>query len=261
MIETSTSTGNIDGAILKVQTLAPVIRKNTDNPYFKSRFAEYPEIQAAIRPLLIEQGIITMFFPVIGNQLTMNVKHTGSKEFYKVTMDLKTIQDSPQAQGSAITYGKRYMLTAFFDLIIEDASDDDGNASSVSQPKKDAASTNATPAPLADLNWLNPNTKDWFTAKGMIFNKKKTIEDIRKQYKVNKANSELIVKKESLKPATAYWTFAVEYLAKKDAKSINITNMFDVTETDLTDLQIDATNYVAPAKPTETITPNINEAK
>src|ERR1700744_6391199 len=145
-IETSGNTATIDGAILRIQSKAPIITKNWNNPHFKSKFAEYPDIQKVMRPFLIEENILTMFFPVVNNQLVMNVKHIVSKEYYKITMDLKPIQDNPQAQGSAITYGKRYMFTAFFDLQIDDASDDDANAASIPGDKQAPAQQNESPA-------------------------------------------------------------------------------------------------------------------
>jgi len=259
MIETSNSTATIDAAILAIQQKAPVIRKKADNPYFKSKYAEYPEIQAEIRPLLLEQSIITMFFPVANNQLIMNVKHTASKEFYRVTMDLKTIQDSPQAQGSAITYGKRYMLTAFFDLQIEDASDDDGNAGSNAKPKQQTQQqTNQaaalTPPAEDKRTWLNPDTQLWFDTKNWLFEKdSRNITAVNKKYRITQNNAEMLAKQEVLKPGAKLWDIAAKFLSKEGAKAENIKKMFIITEDDLTDLQIDATN-IETAPPAEPLT-------
>lgn len=255
MITKSNSTKNIDKKIFTVQSDAPVIRKNSDNPYFKSKYAEYPEIQTEVRPLTIQQGLLVNFAPGTGNLLIMTVKDIETGEFYEVTMDLKTIQDSPQAQGSAITYGKRYMYTAFFDLIIEDAMDDDGNAGSNAKQKQNAATqqqpvtgSNAKPV---DPNrpYLNPDTEKWFDAKMYIFVKAGTVEKTLKKYRLSKVNQETIIKQEELKPGSKTWGYATIYLSKEGSKSEDIQKAFIITDQDLQDLQIDAMNYT----PVETI--------
>lgn len=258
MITKSNSTKNIDKKIFIVQSEAPVIRKNSDNPYFKSKYAEYPEIQAEVRPITIKQGLLVNFAPVAGNLLIMTVKDIETGEYYEVTMDLKTIQDSPQAQGSAITYGKRYMYTAFFDLIIEDASDDDGNAASNAKPKeqKQAQQTqqpaaNASKPVDPNRPYLNPDTEKWFDAKMYLFTKSGTIEKTLKKYRLSKVNQETIIKQEDLKPGSKIWSFATIYLSKEGTKSEDIQKAFIITDQDIQDLQIDAMNY-SPETQTET---------
>lgn len=248
MLEQSKTTKEIDEAILALQSKVPIIKKGTANDYYRSKYAEYPDIQTAIRPHLIEAKLLVKFFPVEGNKIVFILTHLTSQEFYKATIDLNSINATPQAQGSAISYMKRYAVVAAFDLIIE-GDDDDGNAGSGKNAQAPAAATqqqkpnDKAPAPPANLAWLNPNTKDWFNQKWLIFNKGKNIDDIRKKYKVNKTNATTLIKTEEVKPGTVYWQLAVEYLAKDGSKIENITNMFTFSETDLQDLQIDATDY------------------
>jgi hypothetical protein len=248
MLEHSKTTKEIDEAFFRIMQKAPAIKKKSANDYYKSKYAEYPDIQEILKPLFIEEKLLVKFFPVEGNKLILIITHLTSQEFFKSVMDLNSVSATPQAQGSAISYMKRYSIAAAFDLIIE-GDDDDGNASSGKQKEQQpGANTNQqgnsqAPAPPANLKWLNPNTKDWFNAKWMIFNNGKTLEDIRKKFKVSEAKSIILIKPEDLKPGTAYWGFATEYLAKEDSKIGKITTMFSLSETDQQDLQIDATNY------------------
>lgn len=256
MITKSNSTKNIDKKIFSVQSEAPIIKKEADNPYFRSKYAEYPEIQIAIRPLTLKQGLLVNFAPIMGDQLILSVKDIETGEFYEVTADLKSGQVTPQAQGSAITYLKRYMLTAFFDLIIEDAMDDDGNAGSNAKTKQNTAAqqqpsagSNAKPI---DPNrpYLNPDTEKWFDAKMYIFVKAGTVEKTLKKYRLSKVNQETIIKQEELKPGSKTWEYATIYLSKEGSKSEDIQKAFTITDQDLQDLQIDAMNYT-PVETTE----------
>lgn len=260
-IETSNSVTKIDKKIFNVMAKAPVISKDGVNPHFRSKYAEYPEIQAVIKPLLFEAQLMVNFMPITGNRLTMYIKDIEAAEFYKVTAELNMGAISPQAQGSAITYLKRYMLTAFFDLQIDDASDDDGNAGS-GKVNGNATSTPATQtqqaAPVANLPWLNKDTPEWLTAKNYIFNAGKTIKDIQKKFKINKANLEMLPKIEPLKPGANIWVTATMMLNSNKLKPENIINMFEISESDMQDLLIDATNYTAPAT---TENPNTNTTK
>lgn len=243
MIETSNSVKNIDAKIFAIQAAAPIIRKEADNPYFKSKYAEYPEIQAAIKPLIQKEALLVMFLPVSDNKLTMYVKDTTSNEFYKCTSDLNMTAVSPQAQGSAITYLKRYMLTAFFDLQIEDAMDDDGNAGSQKQqPKQQNQPAQQQQAPAKERPYINTDTEKWFQSKLFIFNEGGTLERLLKKYRISKENGEKLAKQEDLKPGSKMWEFATLYLSKEGAVFEPIAKAFNITDQDAQDLQIDATN-------------------
>jgi hypothetical protein len=102
----------------------------------------------------------------------------------------------PQGLGSAATYARRYALSAILGIVTDD--DDDGNASS--QPIADRAAQ-AKPAPADDKPWLNAVDKQGvLTEKGfevvkyLSENTDKSLADIRKKYKVSKADEEAITK-------------------------------------------------------------------
>lgn len=256
--ETSKSTQKIDAVIFVIQNEAPIITKNGDNPYYNSKYAEYHEIQKAIRPLLFREKILISFAPVTGNRLVLNVKHIDSAEFIKITADLNSVTASPQAQGSAITYLKRYMITAIFDLIIDDASDDDGNKSSVNgQDTKQPATTSKLPPPSTEqaaapvdrttLPFLNPDTDKWISAKIWYFEKGKPLAKVVAKYRITAKNQTLLGEREVLKPGGKLWKAATNYLTKENAKIGSLTEVFDITDQDATDLQTDAFNIIQAA--------------
>ena len=80
----------------------------------------------AIKEPMAKAKLSFVQFPT-GKGLTTILMHdTG--EFISSFMELMPIKEEPQAQGSAITYARRYALSAILGLDTE--ADDDGNQAS-----------------------------------------------------------------------------------------------------------------------------------
>jgi hypothetical protein len=150
--------------LIKFQSEMSAIKKNSTNPHFKSPYATLDQIQSSIQKTLTandlgytqevvfeedQTKLLTTLFDVDGNE---------KKTLYPIS-----IQGTPQQVGSAMTYAKRYSLTALLGLIIE-GEDDDGNEAQ-NQPK-------------TEVTWL---TNDQF-AKTKISNDVKAIELVIKSY-------------------------------------------------------------------------------
>jgi hypothetical protein len=96
-------------ALGKVQAEMPAVPKGQENPFFHSKYADLSSIWEAIRPLLAKHDLAIIQLPTNGG-LTTTILHT-SGEWVRATMDMElTKANNPQAQGSAITYARRYML-------------------------------------------------------------------------------------------------------------------------------------------------------
>jgi hypothetical protein len=132
------------------------IKKDSTNPHFKSKYASLSVILDEIQPILTKHNLAYTQIPEAGKLITL-LMHTGSGEWIESDYDLNSIQNTPQAMGSAITYARRYSLTAALGLNIDD--DDDGNAASEpkkqtqQQPKQQQGATNPpqqqpAPAPI-----------------------------------------------------------------------------------------------------------------
>lgn len=132
----SNSIVEIAKALVKVQAAMPKVYKDQDNPFFKSKYADLGSIWDAIRGPLTKNGLSIIQLPA-GDGLTTTMLHT-SGEWISSTMnmhvfttwDKKTEQYivTPQAQGSAITYARRYMLAAVVGIC---PVDDDGESAMV----------------------------------------------------------------------------------------------------------------------------------
>lgn len=117
-------------ALLNVQRqLLPAARDAT-NPFTKSRYATLNSVMAASRDALLDNGIWLCQCPVpveasgaIG--LMTKLTHTESGQWQSSLAVVPLPKADPQGMGSAITYARRYALTAMLGLVTED---DDGEA-------------------------------------------------------------------------------------------------------------------------------------
>jgi|SRR6056297_413423 len=107
------------------------IKKNKENPYYKSKYFDINQLLEAINPILKDKGL-SINQPLdteVFNEkpfLVLKTVITDGKEEkeYKAIIPQ---QKSPQDMGSAITYYRRYSLQSLFGL---QAEDDDGNNAS-----------------------------------------------------------------------------------------------------------------------------------
>lgn len=132
-MEMSSSITKIAPAFLKAQAAMNAAAKTASNPHFKSKYADLSTIIAEVKPALNFHGI--SFLQSSHNDATGVTVSTvflhDSGEWLRATIYLPVPQQTPQAYGSAITYGKRYQLQSMTGLPSED---DDGQAASAPRP-------------------------------------------------------------------------------------------------------------------------------
>ena len=120
--------------LLQIQKEIGAIKKDSNNPYFKSKYFDINTLLEHVKPVLNRHGVVITQplsnaggRPAISTQLHFK---TGVMDCGTIT--LPDIQD-PQKMGSAITYYRRYAIQSLLGL---EAEDDDGNiASGKSVPK------------------------------------------------------------------------------------------------------------------------------
>lgn len=135
----SESLKNIAAALMNFHTKVSRVRKDSTNPFFKSKYASLSNILEVISQPLVDAGLSFSQFPAGDNGLTTILMHQ-SGEFLESTYEMKPSKDDPQGRGSAITYQRRYALAAVLGLNIDE--DDDGNkASGLNGYKKEAVQT------------------------------------------------------------------------------------------------------------------------
>ena len=154
-MEKSESIKNIAMALVKFQSLVGKIKKDSNNPFFKSKYAALPDILDSIQQPLIESGLTVNQFPTGQHGLTTILLHE-SGEYMLDTYEMSPTKNDPQGIGSCITYQRRYALGAILSLNIDE--DDDGNAAST--PNNFQNKNNGQP----DNNQQEDN-KPWLTDK------------------------------------------------------------------------------------------------
>lgn len=125
-MKTSETIDKIAPALLKAQTQIGAAAKGAMNPHFKKPFASLGDVMEACKVALNEQ-LISVFQPVGHDQYgqyveTVLLHSTG--QFISDRMSITCSKENdPQAQGSAITYARRYALQS---MLFIPAEDDDG---------------------------------------------------------------------------------------------------------------------------------------
>ena len=124
-MEKSNSIQNLTQGLAKFHAMVGKISKDAKNPFFKSNYASLPHIITEISEPMEKAGLVIAQFPD-GDGLTTMLIHADSGEYLSATYTLQVVrQNDPQAQGSALSYARRYGLTSVLNLAI---SDDDAEA-------------------------------------------------------------------------------------------------------------------------------------
>lgn len=127
MIETSETVTALYGAFVAAQAQMEGVNKSAKNPHFRSAYATLEEVALTARPILAQHGLAYTQAPGMsdgGVTVTTRLIHK-SGEWMQSTICMPLDKHTPQAVGSAITYGCRYSLMAVLGLPPQD---DDGEA-------------------------------------------------------------------------------------------------------------------------------------
>lgn len=125
------------------------IKKDAQNPFFKSNYASLSNILDEIDDPLLESGLVITQFPDDDGLVSMLI-HAESGEFISSNYRMPVSkQNDPQALGSSITYARRYAITSILSLNVED---DDGNKGA-QPPKKQPQAPTQPQAP--EKPWLD----------------------------------------------------------------------------------------------------------
>ena len=118
---------NIAKALIAAQKEMGNATKDSKNPFFKSKYADLNSIREACLPPLNANGIAVLQ-PICNAEGKHFVKtillHESGETIESLTEILFNKANDPQAQGSGITYARRYGLQS---LVCIGAEDDDGN--------------------------------------------------------------------------------------------------------------------------------------
>lgn len=104
-------------------------KKSSDNPFFKSKYADLTAVIDACRHPMEQNGLSVVQIPsfVDGRVHLETVLMHKSGEWMSGSISTKPAKEDAQAIGSSISYLRRYSLASFLGISQED---DDGNAAS-----------------------------------------------------------------------------------------------------------------------------------
>jgi hypothetical protein len=134
MIEHSSDITALAVALAKAQAQVKGAKKDEDNPFFKSKYADLASVWEACREALTSNGLSVVQLPGYADGVvtvdTMLLHVSG--QWIRGTAGTKVAKDDPQGVGSAITYLRRYALSAVASVAPED---DDAEGAMKRSPK------------------------------------------------------------------------------------------------------------------------------
>jgi len=127
-MERSEAINELSEALAKAQGEIHPAAMNKVNPHFKNRYADLSALWDVSRKPLSSNGLALVQLPgIIGDgkvSLTTILSHK-SGQWIAETLTLPMAKADAQGAGGALTYARRYMMSAFLGLVADE--DDDGN--------------------------------------------------------------------------------------------------------------------------------------
>lgn len=169
---TSTEIDKIIPALYTAQMQVKPAVKDAVNPYFKSKYADYSTVWEACRDAIFNNEMFVTYTLTPsgdGTAMVTTLWHI-SGQYIASVMPMAIAQETPQGQGSAITYARRYGLVSLMNVIVV-GDDDDGNAGSTppdkptEKPKTDLVDWTKLKKTGLAAGWQETDIGNWIKAK------------------------------------------------------------------------------------------------
>lgn len=126
----SRSIGNLSAALSKAQAEYETVGFNRENPFFKSKYADFDSIMRSVRAALAKNNLCFMQQrrqTEEGPSMLHTILSHSSGEWIKSVSRITPTKNDPQSYGSALSYLKRYDAQALLGITTSnDTTDDDG---------------------------------------------------------------------------------------------------------------------------------------
>ena len=166
-------------ALTKAQATLQVAKKGSENPFFHSKYADLLSVWTACREALTTNGLSVVQVIDVANDgktfLETILLHE-SGEWIAGRLPLLAIKQDPQAQGSAISYARRYSLSAIIGLCTEE---DDDAESAMNREQPESKGENICPIHGVPFRKFTKGNQEWWshkTEEGWC-NKNKVLEE------------------------------------------------------------------------------------
>lgn len=138
-------------AFVAFQAELTPVPKSADNPFFRSKYADFGAVQRHVGPLLAKHKLSIMQPVRTANDKTLIVTRLlhESGAYIEEVSEVAQHKADAQGKGSAITYERRYAYMAITGAVAEDE-DDDGNAASQRSEQPAAHTAPQSDAPASD---------------------------------------------------------------------------------------------------------------
>lgn len=169
----SESIGELAKALAKFQASVKQPLKDANNPFFKSKYVPLENVVESITESAGALGLSFIQYPVNADNrvgVITILMHESGEWIETEPIYATPAKQDPQATGSAITYLKRYSLSAVFGITSDEDDDGNSNAQPNNQnnyrqqqpPKQQVNNSNISDAQIkamkAKLNNLHKNT-------------------------------------------------------------------------------------------------------
>lgn len=177
--------GSLLEALAKAQGIMEGAKEDSNNPFFKSTYADLTSVWEACRNALSSNGlsVVQTIQMINGNNCLVSILGHISGQWIKSFLPIRPAKDDIQSLGSAITYCRRYALAALVGVC---PVDDDGE-SAMDRTKK--AEKVEKDVPYMEIKWpegVNVARVDEFIKKIAETSKTKmTINQVRKRASEN----------------------------------------------------------------------------
>ena len=122
----SENINELAAALSKAQGDMQAAIKDCVNPFYKSKYADLGSVWDAARPVLAKNGLCVMqTTEMVGDKIALvtTLAHS-SGQWMKSYLPLNPSKNDSQGVGAAITYSRRFSLSALVGVVCDD--DDDG---------------------------------------------------------------------------------------------------------------------------------------
>lgn len=145
----SKDTTELYRALLEFHKTFTSVVKSSENPFHGSKYSDLSTILDTVKPLLNEQGLLLMQFPINGvTEHSVCIKtrlvHVESGEFIETdSISLRPPKIEAQGYGSVETYMRRYSLNSLLMISFSEDDTDGADVMAEDEPPKSIRETSA----------------------------------------------------------------------------------------------------------------------
>lgn len=137
-------------ALAKAKAEMGSVKKSSDNPFFKSKYADLNSHLDLVEPLLEKHGLLLLQPTKASdtNIVMLQIIHVATGEMLESSLTIPASITDAQKVGAAITYFRRFLINSTLSL----KSEDDDGESVVGRGKNSGKTTTVSAAPTPTVS-------------------------------------------------------------------------------------------------------------